>query len=292
MNTVGKLLIVLQLFLSIMFMAFAGAVYVTQNNWRDEHDKVAKSLEVSGKSLADQQDKNEQLRQTHTTRVAKLKTDIETHQARANEARKQLDEINGKDGQTGQLAALQTLREQTATSEKIATEEANARVSEANALREEIRKLTIQVQNLVAENRQQDDEILDGTRKLAAAITKDREDQATIARMRQLLVIAGIDPKTKVDPNGEIVAEGREPAEHVNGEVLSARRQRSVEFVHISLGQDDGVEVGHRLHIFRDGDFIADIILREVNADESVGVVDENLRKGTVQRGDNVTSKL
>ena len=34
MTTVGKILVVLHLFLSVLFMAFAGAVYTAQKNWR------------------------------------------------------------------------------------------------------------------------------------------------------------------------------------------------------------------------------------------------------------------
>ena len=68
MTTVGKILVVLHLVLSVMFMAFAGAVYTAQTNWKDAtkkaKDELAKSKTTIGnitaerdKDLADAADK-------------------------------------------------------------------------------------------------------------------------------------------------------------------------------------------------------------------------------------------
>ncbi len=294
MNQVSKLLIVLQMFLSLMFMAFAAAVYSTEMNWKKAADEAQASVAQTQALLTSEQEKNDQLKQDHTTVVAELRLQAETNLAQANDFKRRLDEVLGTEGDPGQLAKVRTERDVAQAEARVASEEAAARVAEATALRDEVRKLRSQVDTLVTEARTRDDKVLELTRQMTAAIRKDKVDQSTIARLTNLLIANGLDPKARVDASGRMIAEGREPLEHVTGKVLSARRNSSgsTEFVQVSLGQDDGVEVGNRLHIYRGRKFIADVILREVGADEAVGIVDENLRNGMIQRGDNVTSKL
>lgn len=294
MNQVSKLLIVLQLVLSIMFMAFAAAVYTTGTNWKTVADKTDAQLKTAQASLADQQNKNDQLREENANQIKALEQESQSHLADANNYKTQLDELLGTDGDPGQLAKVRTERDVAQAEAKVASEEAAARVAEANALRAENRKLSSQVDSLVTAGRQRDDENLELSRRVAAAISKDLVDQATIAKLSTLLRLNGVDPNTKVDASGELIAEGREPVEMVDGKVLSTRRNKSgsTEFVYVSLGQDDAVEVGNRLHIYRGRKFVADIILREVDTDGAVGIVDEKLRNGIIKRGDNVTSKL
>ena len=51
MTFLGKVLVVVQLVLSVMFMAFAGAVFTAQKNWRDDATKSKQSL-VAAQSKA------------------------------------------------------------------------------------------------------------------------------------------------------------------------------------------------------------------------------------------------
>src|SRR5437870_4719565 len=53
MHFVGKILVVLQLVLSIFFMAFAGALYSTQMKWRDHAMNQKKVLEAEIAKLKD-----------------------------------------------------------------------------------------------------------------------------------------------------------------------------------------------------------------------------------------------
>ena len=39
MSFVGKILVVVQLVLSVLFMALAGAVFSVHQNWKDKYDK-------------------------------------------------------------------------------------------------------------------------------------------------------------------------------------------------------------------------------------------------------------
>ena len=277
MNQVSKLLIILQLFLSIMFMAFAAAVYQTGNNWKQLAGETAQSLDVARKSLNDSQNKRTQLLEEHRSEIKAIREESQTFQAQYNNTKTRLDELQGTEGgDPGQVAKILTERD----------------VAQANALRDEVRKLRSQVDTLVADGRTKDDRILELTRQMAAAVGKDKVDQSTIARLAAIIRLNGLDPRAKVDPNGDLVAEGREPIELIDGVVLSSKKNGRIEYVSVSVGQDDAVEVGNRLHIYRGKKFVADIILREVTSDGAVGTVDERLRNGTIRRGDNVTSRL
>ena len=44
MSFIGKVLIAAQLVMSLLFMAFAGAVFNMHQNWKEKHDAVAKTL--------------------------------------------------------------------------------------------------------------------------------------------------------------------------------------------------------------------------------------------------------
>jgi uncharacterized protein YlxW (UPF0749 family) len=293
MNQVSKLLIILQLFLSIMFMAFAAAVYQTGNNWKQLAGETAQSLDVARKSLNDSQNKRTQLLEEHRSEIKAIREESQTFQAQYNNTKTRLDELQGTEGgDPGQVAKILTERDVAQAETKVASDEAAARVAEANALRDEVRKLRSQVDTLVADGRTKDDRILELTRQMAAAVGKDKVDQSTIARLAAIIRLNGLDPRAKVDPNGDLVAEGREPIELIDGVVLSSKKNGRIEYVSVSVGQDDAVEVGNRLHIYRGKKFVADIILREVTSDGAVGTVDERLRNGTIRRGDNVTSRL
>jgi len=91
------------------------------------------------------------------------------------------------------------------------------------------------------------------------------------------------------------------PPPDVAGLVLDARktRNRSTEFVHISIGSDDGLAVGHTLHVYRPADknggramYLGKIELVRVAPDEAVGTVIERAKNGIIERNDNVTTKL
>ncbi|MFK7821826.1 MAG: hypothetical protein AB8G99_24215 [Planctomycetaceae bacterium] len=293
MNQVSKLLIILQLFLSIMFMAFAAAVFQTNKSWKTAADENATQLQQAQTSLTNSQNERDRLVKEQSAALKAAEEQSATYLAQYNAAKTALDEVVGVDGgDVGELAKARIEANVAQAESKIATEEAAARVAEAKALREEAGKLRSQVDSLVADGRKKDDTILEQSRQLAAAISKDKVDQETIARLSTIIRVEGLNPRARIDPSGQVIAEGREPVELVNGKVLRTKRSGRLELVSISLGQDDAVEVGNRLHVYRGAKFLGDIILREVNSDSAVGVVDEKFRNGMIQRDDNVTSKL
>ncbi|MHC4126368.1 MAG: hypothetical protein ACYSRR_07965, partial [Planctomycetota bacterium] len=58
----------------------------------------------------------------------------------------------------------------------------------------------------------------------------------------------------------------------------------------ISLGSADGVKDGMKFHVTRGEEFICDVLIVDIDADKSVGVLDLVQKQPKV--GDNVTTSL
>jgi hypothetical protein len=62
--------------------------------------------------------------------------------------------------------------------------------------------------------------------------------------------------------------------------------------VEISIGSDDGIGPKMKLIVFRGSRYICEIEITDVYPDMAVGRVIEETRNGSIERGDNVTTKL
>ena len=76
MSTVGKILVVLHLVLSVMFMAFAAAVYTAQNNWRAAEKKAQASLTAANTKIKEMQTESERQLADIAQKNAALEDDV------------------------------------------------------------------------------------------------------------------------------------------------------------------------------------------------------------------------
>ena len=282
MNFVGKVLIVLNVVLAFMFMAFAGAVYTAQKNWSDEITKQKTRADGLNSSL-----------QTAITEKNKLQEEYDGVKANLSEAAKTAEAENMGLRQTvatlqGQLSQTRDEREAFQTESRLASELAADRLAESLELRVEISKLRAKIDTQIAQLRQRADEVLSKERQLTSYEAKNTLTVERLANAERLLRVNDLDPDEIVDPSIQ------EPPPKVFGRVLDARKNRSgsTEFVHVSIGADDGLEKGHKLMLYREGKFLGDIRLVDVNPDDAVGVVIFKSKNGIIERGDYAASKL
>ena len=82
----------------------------------------------------------------------------------------------------------------------------------------------------------------------------------------------------------------------LDGKVLASRRNNSASYVEISLGQDDGLRVGHQAFVYRrhngQSKPIAKIEIVEVTPDKSVGKVMPEYNMAPIARDDRVVTRL
>lgn len=281
-NVVTKTLIVLQLVFSLFFMCFAGAVYTFQNGWRtkaqtaiEERDRFRTNFETEQRARTDE--------------AAKAKIDIGKVEERAALAEAQVGQlqIDLKQAQAS-LASAEQQRDKFQADLLVAQDEANARITETNLARAEIKRLRDQLNDGIAQRRSLEDQNLDRQGKIDEGNDRAQALVKEVTRLRDRIRAMGENP--------DDIFVGTVPAaiEKVNGEVLKTQKNasRSQELVEISIGEDDNIVQKMRLIVYRDNKYICDIEITDVMPDKAVGRVLEETRNGSIERGDHVTTKL
>ena len=62
--------------------------------------------------------------------------------------------------------------------------------------------------------------------------------------------------------------------------------------IEVSLGGDEGLQTGHTLEVYRDGQYVGRAVVKTVKPDRAVAVILREYSRGIVQRGDKVTTRL
>lgn len=282
-NVVGKMLIVLQLVFSILFMCFAGAVYTFQGQWRKQAVSLQDKLSVAQQQVADAKDAHDRDIKTLTDAQKVAETERDNVKAELDAARIQAQTIQE------QLADVMLERDKAIADAQVASTEASARVVEANALNKEVQSLRVRIADLRKELQSKEDLILDREGKLADAEEMEEQLLTDIAGLKDLLRLNGVDPRTPV-PAGSVPQQ----IEKVDGFVHDSRRNRArtQELIEITIGSDDKIYKDMVLTVYRDADYICQARVIEVYPDAAICVVEEKTRNGLVQVGDNVTTKL
>jgi len=282
MNFVGKVLIVLNLVLCLMFMAFAGAVFTAQSNW-------GTTLANSKDALDKQKAQTAEVEATYAQFKADTTTELTLREDRAKKAEADNMALNTQLVTTqGERDQARTERNAAQTEAKIASEESRDRIAESEQLRTETSKLRAKIDTQIDTIRGQQDDIIARDRKLAQYELKQVDVLQKLANQEKLLRFNDIDPDEIIDQ------ELQEPPPRVFGKVAAARKNasRDTELVEVTIGSDDGLLKGHKLWVYRGEKFLADIRLIDVRPDRSVGEVIIRAKNGVIGRGDNVASKL
>jgi uncharacterized protein YlxW (UPF0749 family) len=285
MTFVGKVLVFVQLALSLLFMAFAGAVYSVHTNWRDAHDK----------SKAQVQDLQTDL-QNREQELANLQKESETSFKAEQQLREAAEATNrGLETQVAELenrvASLTAERNQLQTSSQIAEKESLARREEAMKLRELNRALHASLNEADTKVRNLEDQVYNQDLTITQMDAKHKGILEQMAQLERIIRLNDLE----TDPNA--YAELQDPPPEVTGVVMNTRAGQTgrSDLVEISLGSDDGLSRGHNLYVYRnqgDGKYLGRISLVYVTPDRAVGAVMEKSRNGVISEGDYVTSKL
>lgn len=285
MTFVGKVLVVVQVALSLLFMAFATVVYTVQTNWKTEAEKLRADIVSRDQQYNDLDSRftTFQNEQTVALQNVTAERDMLAAQNTTLEARRK----SAEDALQTAQAEIKSLTAQL----KLAKEDAQAYAEQLRAQDVVIASLRGQVDQFRGELQQ--------SRELAFQLQKDLEGAqaalgTAIQRERELRdKFAGIG----VDPGTVQVAAENTPPPQVSGLVLETRKSQhgDIEYVEISIGRDDGLREGNELLVFRldnGGKYLGRIQLIKVAADNAVGTVVEKAKNGIIQRGDHVATKL
>lgn len=288
MSFLGKLLVGLQLVLSIMFLVFAGAVFSTHKNW-----KAAKELADTNNTRIEGE--KQQVVDEYKNYKTRMEIDFKNEQNRAANAEGQVDLLKRQlTAAENEANAAKTERDEQRELAKVSVEESRQRREEA-LLQREINNNLQKLLNEKTTRLQASDDVV-FNQKVAEKALQDKHAKvlSDLALMQKIIAAAGL----STDPQSVVGL--LEPPPAVDGKVLETKRggRSGSDLVEISIGSDDGLREGHKLSVYRpqSGDkaakFLGDIKLVYVTPDRSVGAVILRAKNGIIEREDNVTSKL
>jgi len=283
MNAVGKMLVVLQLCLSLLFVCFAGAAYSTQGNWKtaaDQANAKVKDLQASSQSsLAEHE------REIQEANAARLEAERQRDEFRARIAGAE-DRANTAEGL---LADSRAATDRAVAETQLANEEARARQAEATAARVQISSLSDALAGHLDDIRERDNENSELVQQLREYRSAEERNLAELTRLSEILRF------NKIDPNSVIVGEVPQLAEKVDGRVFDRleNQERTREYVSVNIGSNDGIKKNMILRVYRTDSYVCDVEVITVEADQSVAVVVERSRRSTaVKVNDYVTTKF
>jgi Na+-transporting methylmalonyl-CoA/oxaloacetate decarboxylase gamma subunit len=285
MTFVGKVLVFIQIAMSIFFMAFAGAVFNAQTNWKTEADKYEAQADQERKNYdeADKAHKDEKTRLDanlkKATEDAALNltsfTDEKAEHKRTKEEHAKANEKNTE------LAALVEIAQRSAKAEKTEKDAQRVINKGLNVQNVALRK---SISDLKDENFAKDRDVDNATRKVEGLLVQNKD---LLLVLNQL----GIDPDPKKYKGKNA------PPPNVEGLVFNSRKndKSGVVYVEITIGSDDGLDKGHDLYVYRRsgrGKYLGKIRIIFVTSDRAVGQLVERAKNSQIMKGDNVSTKL
>ena len=285
MTFIGKLLVIIQLVLSICFMALAGAIFTRQQTWQAA--AVAARQQVAQLQAA--LDETETLLKDDINRLTGERDNAENGKVAA-ENKLALAEQNVDNLQDD----LDTLNLELTTQKALADitgTEATMRREEALTMRKINQQQADELNKQNTRVRQKEDENFNMDVERKSLVSRYNELLSSVAVYRRVLASNGFstDPKDYARTNA--------PTPLVFGEVLDTKKSARAgrELIEVSIGSDDGVREGTVLYVYRVGDrnkFLGQLRLELVTPDRSVGIVTSRAKNGVIERKDYVTTRL
>lgn len=288
MSYVGKILVVVQVVLSLLFMAFAGAVFSMHQNWLGKYKAEQETTTRLQSNLGEVQRQLDLARQDLTQKFDEEKARADRIQAEnltlTAEVQRLTVEVERKEAQR---------EEQTGLAESKGRE-ATFRQQEAVRQRIENDKLRAALDTESAQVRDLQDELFTTNVTLEELRARFNSLLAKTAYLERVVAVNNLE----TDP--DVVAKMKLPPPPVEGLVvdLSKNRANRVEFVQLSIGSDDGLNLRHELDVVRlnekegTSDWLGRIEVVDLMPNSAVGRVVLPAKNGIIQVGDTVTSKL
>ncbi len=280
MTFVGKILVILIMAFSLVFLGVSTVVFTTATNWKAKSEDLTKKTNELKKSL-------DSAKSQLALAENQLKTAQDEHKKQIAEKDKKIGDLakQTQDAE-GEMAQARSALEVAQNNAKVSLAEATARKGEIDVLNETLAKAQTQANEFNTQNIELKDNIriLERSKATAEQNAKDLRsfNGRAIAYLRQKgIPIENID---NLDPDKVPPA--------VEGVVKELNlTKRSME---ITIGSDDGLRPGQELYVFRiqpRAEYIGKIKIITVYPDKAVADVIGNTVNGKkVQEGDIVSS--
>ncbi|MFM8802416.1 MAG: hypothetical protein ACKOK8_00665 [Planctomycetia bacterium] len=271
-NVIGKIFIFAVFVMSLMLMSFAVAIYSSHVNWQEIAEKTKQQL----KDLKEE----EASLNAEITRLTKNVADSEA--ARDQVIAKFQQALIEKDKQLKSLkdAGDKKLTEMQEKIAELATVE-----NDLTQARKDVEKLQADIR----ERQQKVDSQVNRAAELAAQL-HEKESFLEIANERKSQLEKQVaQARLLLKQNGlTLDSQPKDRVPTIQGVVMAV----ADESIEVSLGFDDGLQTGHQIEVYRDGEYLGRAIVKSVKPDRAVAVLVREFSRGIVQRGDKVTTRL
>ncbi len=281
MTFVGKILVILIMALSLIFLGVSVVAFTTAKNWKEETAKqqdAVKKVQASLATAKEQADANEKklvaATADHATATKALENRINTMQQDNEKAQ-------------GEITTARTALTEAQSNAALALAETKARTEDVQKLRDQLTAVTDQANKFKIQQTELNNEILNLKRMLDVANRNSANLRETAAKFAKVLTDKGL--STDISR-----VQAVELPPNVEGKVLKIDdKNRRME---ISIGSDDGLSVGQELYLYRTSptaEYLGKVRIALVEPDQAVATVIGNTVNGKkVKEGDDVASTI
>jgi len=279
MTFVGKILVILIMALSLVFLGVSVVALTTATNWKTETDKqrgevtkLRTQLETAKAVDLDVQQKFDAAQKDHAVATKNLANQIAALQVDTEKAQ-------------NEITQARTALTDAQANAKLALDEATARATDANKLRDQLTAVTATSNAFKIQQTELNNEILTLKRALEVAERNSKSLREIAAKFANLLKKNGL----STDLAG--VSDAPQLA-NVEGKVLKV--DASNRRMEISIGSDDGLSVGQELTLSRQTPtpkYLGRVKIDLVDPDQAVvSVIGRPVNGEKIKEGDDVAS--
>jgi hypothetical protein len=291
MTLLGKVFTVLILVMSVLFLGFAISVYATHVNWRKvvsnpspaagEKPGMEQQLkiqqDVNAQLLAEKQDLLAAIALEQSARrfaLAGLETKLKARSDELANVQQLLATLTNTEGVTaGALVAAQT--------------ELTNVMNEVKTLRDTVREAQKDVDAQFAIVVKTTDELNQMKRVKMDLEARQGPLVEAVAAMKDALGKMGVG--VDVEKDGTVRTDVDRIPPKVDGIVINVGDKDLIE---ISIGEDDGILIGHQLDVYRDDAYLGKVKIVKTSPDRAVAEIIPEFKRGAIRKGDRVATKL
>ncbi|MGF1581410.1 MAG: hypothetical protein ACFCD0_18960 [Gemmataceae bacterium] len=306
MNTMGRILVILNLLFALFVGGFLVVDFATRKNWKDAYETLKQSVEIAKQNHAVAiKERNKHVRdlQIQQATIKDLEQKLSKVQADGLDKRNSLEAENKKTQATIRNAALgKTSAEQQAAGSLTLVQDHQTELAKKNNQIKDLGGLLDKERSKVQEAEAAMNAALDRQRELLRRVgeltAKLADYETEIAKAK----LPGARPGTPQSPAIEIVRGGRSnpPKAFLEGKVTQVGPGSYSTYALVDLGSDDNLAKGNTLYVYRTDKvgsqvrYIGELEITALKAHVAAGKMlpRSNGRSPSVKVGDFVTSNL
>ena len=278
MTFLGRVFTIVILVCSVAFFVAALLANASHMNYKEKLVLLRSQVEQLNTTIKATKTANEKLQTSlsqeqiaRRAALAALQTQLDLSSSKLAEANKKLSDLNSVNTMQNQNLSQTIDRLKATQSQNEAYKmEIDKVITDRNSVRIAVIKLTDELNSL----KSIESDLVDQVKQLQDSSTMFEALSDTRGSALKSFGLSDVDDVPPADLRGEVLA--------VNSNQL----------VEISLGRDDGLREGHTLEIYRGAQYLGRVQISKTQDDKSIGKILASFRKGYIQAGDKVASKV